>query len=904
VAVPFLLFVAATSRAQEAPRDRIVTAIRDADVRHLQGNVHPEARAQFDRGQVADSTLLPRVTLFFTPSPGQHAALRQLLAEQQDRSSPNYHRWITPDEFGARFGLTQNDLNKVISWLESRGFAVQEVPASRNAVIFSGSAQQVGAGFQTSIHHYVRNGEQHYANASEPTIPAALAGIVSGFAGLNDFAPKPNRIIRSVPGPTPSFDTGSGGHFLAPADFGMIYDVQPLYNRGIDGTGQKIVVVGQSDIQLSDIAQFRSLLGLPAKSPQVVLVPGAGDPGMKDRDLQEAELDLEWAGAVARNATLIYVNSTNAWESLQYAVKNNLAPVISVSYARCEPEFSASDVQFFILLGEQANAQGQTIVVSSGDSGAAACDALFAPQAQKGPAINMPASLPYVTAVGGTEFNEGSGAYWSTANNTANGSALSYIPEVTWNDSYAGSGIQATGGGPSTLFTKPSWQFGPGVPSDGVRDIPDISFSASAVHDAYLICDETFNSTTKTFTPVCPNGYFGGFGAVGGTSVSAPAFAGLVALLNQSMNSPQGNINRTLYSLASLSPNPLHDITSGSNAVPCQTNPPGSACPASGSMGYSAGPGYDMATGLGSVDANILISGWASVPLSPDFDISVSPARITLNRGSVATAEITVNGVGGMRGVPSFACSVPAIFLGVTCSIASAGPNTFTLTLATSNGAAALTPSAIPGTGPQVAARTAARSSERLGAGSYPLAPFLVFGSIVIFWCASQAASGRAKLVSLLAAACSVVALLGCAGATSGGGSGSPQAQAASVSIQVTPQNAFLGANGQLQFTAIVANSVDTSVNWSVSPALGSITGSVKSGRLAVGVYAAPSAFSANQSVTLTATSIADPSKQASANILLVPSESGAIQVTEHERSEPHGGNFAECDLSGGIPRS
>jgi hypothetical protein len=287
-----------------------------------------------------------------------------------------------------------------------------------------------------------------------------------------------------------------------------------------------------------------------------------------------------------------------------------------------------------------------------------------------------------------------------------------------------------------------------------------------------------------------------------------------------------------------------------------------------------------MATGLGSVDANTLISGWASVPLSPDFDISVSPANITLNRGGVATAEITVNSVGGMRGVPSFACTVPPIFLGVTCSVASSGPNTFTLTLTTSNSAAAFTPAVRPS--------TPLPASYQLGAGSYPLVAFLVFGGIVIFWCAGQAASGRAKLVPLLAAACSVAALLGCAGGTSVNNPSSPQAQAASVSIQVTPQNAFLGANGQMQFTAIVANSVDTSVNWSLSPALGSISGSVKSGRLAVGVYAAPSAFSANQSVTVTATSIADPSKQASANILLLPSETGAIQVTASMNGVSH----------------
>ena len=456
-----LLFVAAISHAQGVPENRIRTAISDSDVRQVQGNVHPLARPEFDRGKIADSTLLPRVTIFFKPSPSQQAALSRLLSEQQDRSSPNYHRWITPQEFGASFGLSQNDLAQVTSWLESRGFVVSDIPASHNAVSFSGSAAQVAAAFGTSIHRYAQNGEEHYANLTEPSIPAALAGVISGIAGLNDFRPKPRVIRRNLAGAKPDFTDGTTTHFLSPADFSVIYDVQPLYSRGINGTGQKIAIVGQSDIQISDIREFRSLMGLPANDPQVVLAPGSSDPGMKDGDLQEADLDLEWAGAIAQNATLIYVNAMSAWDSLQYAITSDLAPVISISYSACEVlEFSSSDAQSFALLGQQANAQGQTIVAASGDSGAAGCDPLFATQATKGLAVSMPASMPYVTAVGGTEFNEGSGTYWNTTNNGNNGSVLSYIPEISWNESIVGLGIEATGGGASTFFTKPSWQSG------------------------------------------------------------------------------------------------------------------------------------------------------------------------------------------------------------------------------------------------------------------------------------------------------------------------------------------------------------------------------------------------------------------------------------------------------------
>ena len=876
-----LLFLAAISHAQEAPENRIRAAISDSDVRQVQGNVHPLARREFDRGKIGDSILLPRVTIFFKPSPSQQAALSRLLSEQQDHSSPDYHHWITPQEFGARFGLSQNDLGQITSWLASRGFVVRDIPASRNAVSFSGSSAQVAATFRTSIHYYALNGEEHYANSTEPSIPAALAGVVSSIGGLNDFRPKPRVIRRDLAGAKPNFTDGTTTHFLAPSDFGVIYDVQPLYGRGINGTGQKIAIVGQSDIQISDIHEFRNLMTLPANDPQVVMTPGASDPGMLDGDVQEADLDLEWAGAIAQNATLIYVNAASAWDSLQYAITSNLAPVVSVSYSACEAQFSPSEVQSFALLGQQANAQGQTIVAASGDSGAAGCDPLFAAQAAKGLAVSMPASMPYVTAVGGTEFNEGAGTYWNATNNSNNLSAISYIPEISWDESTAGLGIQATGGGASTLFTKPLWQSGPGVPNDGVRDVPDVSFSASADHDGYVICDESYNSNTKAFTPVCPNGPFGGFDAVGGTSAGTPALAAVVALLNQATNSTQGNINGVLYRLATLPASPLHDITSGSNVVPCQTNPPSPSCPTSGSgagsMGYSAGPGYDMATGLGSIDANALVSTWSSITLQPDFDISVSPANITLRRGSTGAAQITVNDVGGLTGVPSLACNVPGIFQEVTCAIAPAGPSSFTLTLITSNSTSGLLPAADGPSGAQFAERFgrpgAGPSSQRIlsplgDSGSYPLALWLLLGSMAIFWRTFRPASSRAKVASLAGMAYIAATLTGCVGAASGG--------PAQNGVQLTPQSVALGQNAWQPFTASLANSTNGSFIWTVSPSLGSVTNSNSE----IAVYTAPAVITSGQSVTVTATSVADPTKQASARIQLFPPEAGAIQVT------------------------
>lgn len=875
-------------RGQAAQQDRILPAISNSEVRQLRGNLHPLARPEFDRGKVADSTVLPRITMFFSPSPSQQGELGQLLSEQQDRASPNFHRWLTPSEFGARFGLSENDRDKIVSWIESRGFVVRDAPESRNAVSFSGSAAQVAAAFATEIHRYVVDGEEHYANATEPSTPAALDGIVSGIAGLDDFRPRPRIVQRNSAPPQGNFTDGTGNHFLAPADFGAIYDVNPLYNRGIDGTGQQIAVAGQSDIQLSDVQEFRALMNLPAMNPQILLVPGSPDPGFANGDFQEADLDVEWAGAVARNATIIYVNSNNAFSSLQYAVTSDIAPVISVSYGTCEtPNLGASQLQIFTQIGQQANAQGQTIVAASGDAGAAGCDAARTPQATKGLAVSLPASLPYVTAVGGSEFNEGTGSYWSATNNANKGSALSYIPEIGWNDTSATLGIEATGGGASIFFSKPQWQAGAGVPSDGVRDVPDVSLNASANHDGYLICDETPNS--GTFTPVCPNGPVGGFDGVGGTSASTPAFAGVVALLNQAMNSRQGNINYGLYQLAASAPSAFHNIVSGNNIVPCQTSTPD--CPTSGTssglMGYSAGPGFNEVTGLGSIDASLLAGNWGSLSLPPDFSMTVSPPNLTLLRGSTTTAQVNFADLGGLSGVPSFSCSVPSIFVAVTCSVTSAGAgtNAFTLTLTSANGAAASDPGLgdlpLSQNAPMAEGATAALHAHLLG--FWALAVFMISGITCLI------AAGKLKLLPFFGAACCAIVVIGCVGAASGG---------KSAGIQLTPQTAVLGANDKQPFTASVANISNTAVNWSISPNLGNVsvvTGSGIAagagsgpGNSALGLYTAPPTFTANQSVTVTATSVADPTKQASATILLVPTQAGNIQLTGTLNGKTH----------------
>jgi uncharacterized protein (TIGR03437 family) len=568
-----------------AQADRLRAGVDNREHVSLHGFVHPAAKAGNDTGAVADSFVVPAVTIAFQPSAAQQAALDQLLAEQQDSSSPNYHKWLTPEEYADRFGVSANDLSKVNAWLTSRGFQVTQTARGRNWVTFSGTAGQVKSAFNTEIHRYNVNGVAHYANSAEPSIPAALAGIVSGVRGLNDFKMRP-RLRKAL---SPQLTT-SHGHAMGPADFAAIYDVAPLYAAGVDGTGQKIAVVGQTAIKLSDITGFRTQSNLPTINLQQVLA--GSNPGISNDDLPEADLDIEWSGAVAKNATIMYVYSGDVWTSALYAVDNNVAPVITMSYGTCE-QSDLGDLPGFRAAAQQANAQGITWLAASGDSGAADCEDIGASIAQDGLAVDVPGSIPEVTSMGGTTLNEGSGSYWDS-----NGNAISYIPETVWNDTARDGELSGGGGGTSVYFSRPGWQTGPGVPTDAFRHVPDLALSSSADHDGYFVYSG------------------GGAGYYGGTSVAAPTMAGIVALLNHYLVSTGvqsqagvGNINPTLYRLGQNTPGVFHDVSAGNNAVPCAVGSPDCT---TGTMGIAAGANYDAATGWGSVDATNLIHQWTT----------------------------------------------------------------------------------------------------------------------------------------------------------------------------------------------------------------------------------------------------------------------------------------------------
>jgi uncharacterized protein (TIGR03437 family) len=648
------------SAGASAQNRRITQAIDNRVRTVLTGHIHPQAVAANDQGRVAPSLAMSYITLRLTPTAGQQADLEKLLADQQTPGSLNYHRWLTPEEYGQRFGASDADISQITQWLEQQGLQVLSVARGRNWIAASGTAAQVEPAFQTEIHNYLADGETHFANASEPSVPAAFASMVDSIRGLNNFRMKPRLHASNT---QPHYTSSSShAHYLAPDDVATIYDIAPLYTAGIDGAGQKIAIAGQIQINLSDIQQFRSSFNLPANDPQTVLVPGSANPGSSSTsgDLAESDLDVEWSGAVARNAGVIFVYSTDVMTSVQYAIDQNLAPVVSVSYGNCEQESARSDIASFQQWAKQANAQGITWLAPAGDNGAADC----ADSQNPGLSVDLPGSLPEVTSVGGTELLEGAGTYWAAANNSNGASALSYIPETTWNDSAQDGSPSASGGGASILFSKPSWQTGPGVPGDNARHVPDVSLNASADHDGYLV-------------------YTGGSRQVyGGTSVPTPAFAGLVALLNQQLGSGgAGNINPNLYALAQSSPSIFHDVTTGNNivtvpcsrrAVNCTTTP----------VGFNAGAGYDQATGLGSVDAYNLVIGWSGgniTPPAPATHLSLLSNLSTVAANAVMYLTATVTSTDGTTPSGSVSFSMGSTSLGSALLNGSAGSATATL---------------------------------------------------------------------------------------------------------------------------------------------------------------------------------------------------------------------------------
>lgn len=710
-----------------------------------------------------------RMLLVLKRSPQQESALRKLLDDQQDKSSPSYRQWLTPEQFGKQFGPTDDDLATITRWLQSHGFEVGHTKG-RTVLEFSGNAGQVQQAFHTTIHKYVVHGEEHWANASDPSIPTALTPAVAGVASLNNFTRRAMNIplgkfLRDkttgrtkAAQPQYTFpsgcienneDNGYCSYGLGAYDFATIYNVLPLWSANVNGTGQTIAIVGESNINPQDVADFRSMFGLPANStstgnPLNIILNGP-DPGIQD-DEAEADIDVQWSGAVAPNAAIDFVVSQSTETtsgvdlSAVYIIDNNLAPVMSESYGECELGLGTTGNQFYNTLWQQAAAQGITVFISAGDGGAAGCDNFDAEApapAQYGLQVSGYASTPYNVAVGGTDFNDFSNpsAYWSTTNNPTTGeSAKGYIPETTWNDSctnallgtvgysssaeancnnsdltdlvvtVGGSGGESacttpSGSSPSNCaggYTKPSWQSGTGVPADGKRDIPDVSLFASNgfVGNFYIVCqsDQTYGSCALS------SEQFLGFG---GTSVSSPAFAGIMALINQKYGR-QGNANYVFYKLAAkagasctssgseASSCIFNDVTVGTNAMPCAEGSPNCTTTPGDEYGiltnYNAAAGYDLATGLGSVNANNLVNEWNSVTFLPSTTTLNSLTPTTVTHGQPVNFSVTVAPQSG-TGTPTGEIS---LFTGTNVNNADVGA--FNLTSGTFSGTTNLLP--------------------------------------------------------------------------------------------------------------------------------------------------------------------------------------------------------------------
>lgn len=689
------------SSAQIIPASRIRQPINDAVRVRLRGNVHSLAQARFDLGAVPDSFPASRMVLLLQRSPERETALQQFLQDVHRPGSLTFHKWLKPDQFGQLYGVSGSEIATVSGWLQQHGFSVGRINRAKTAIEFSGTAGEVRSAFHTQIHAYLVNGEEHHANDVDPQVPAALAPVIAGITPINDFRPKSytrnlgkavydSRNKKFVPDWT--FPSGQDLLFLGPGDFALQYDLAPLYAAGITGSGITIAIIGASNVDPTVVATYRSFFGLPA-NPLNVVIDGA-DPGQNSA-VGESYLDVELSGAVAPGARInLYTSADTSVQSGLYlaaerAVDDDQASILSTSYGLCEQDLGSAGNQFWYSLWEQAAAQGQTPFVSAGDGGPAGCDNFNNNQpAQHGIAMNGFSSTPWNVSVGGTDFyyssyNQNSAAqqtqletYWDTvATIFPTTSLLQPVPEQAWNDPFglnlASGGVYnsnipsivAGSGGPSNCargtdasdgtysscsagYPKPSWQTGKGVPNDGVRDLPDVSLFAAA-------------GENDTAYPFCPGaGYCvvsdGNLtiGIVGGTSASSPAMAGIMALIEQKYG-PQGQANYILYPLAAQHPSAFHDITAGSNIVPCQQGSPN--CNLSTAtdntngyytFGYYAGPGYDLATGLGSVDANQLFSNWNSLSFeSTATNLSLSQTSFT--HGTSVTVNVGVTGSGG-----------------------------------------------------------------------------------------------------------------------------------------------------------------------------------------------------------------------------------------------------------------
>ena len=624
-------------QAQRVPQAQ--SAVDLSQKIQLKGHKAIWAQSAANAGAVAADLPLQHLTVLLTRTPAQQQALEQLLQAQQTPGSPQYHHWLTPQQVGQRFGASQQNITAVTGWLQSQGLHVDGVSNSRMRITFHGSAAAVGKALGTEFHYYNvqeqvqgrQQTEQRISINTEPMIPAALAGAIQGFIGLSQIHLHPmvhSRILPMSASPQFSNCTGSTistcNFYVLPADFATIYDLNPVYNAGINGAGEHIALVGRSLVVNSDITEYEQIAGLPSQLPNEIIPTDGTNPGVtNDGNQDEATLDVDRSFGTASGAGVDLIASASSQTedgvdiTTNYAIDVQVDPILSISFGDCESDAGQPAVQDWDTLAQQGAAEGISIFVAAGDTGAYGCGAVgsIPPATPTSPSPNYLCSTSYVTCVGGTEFNDTAnpGQYWSANNNTTTlGSALSYIPEGAWNEPYntniASYQLAASGGGVSAYITKPSWQAGTGVPNDGFRDTPDVAFSAAG-HDGYFGCLAYTGGD-------CSQGQFVAFS---GTSAASPSMAGVQALIDQKFKGPQGNINVEIYALAASTPTAFHDVTVATSGVTscslatpsmCNNSTPGPNSLTGGLAGYMLTTGYDQVTGWGSLDVANLLSAW------------------------------------------------------------------------------------------------------------------------------------------------------------------------------------------------------------------------------------------------------------------------------------------------------
>ena len=700
----------------------------------LKGNTHPLAQLEYDRGPVPDSLPAERMFLLLKRPPERGAALRQFLQDAHTPDSARYHKWLKPEQFGELYGPEDSEIAAVRAWLQKHGFSVTRLTKGKTALEFSGNAGQVREAFGTEIHAYFVNGESHYANNRDPQIPAALAPVIAGITPLNDFRPTPQlRVLgKALYDPKthriqPEWTINSSPPVLAlaPGDFAVQYDLNPLYTAGINGSGVTIGIISASNVYPNVVAGYRSFFNLPAGTLNIVidgLDPGPSSSVNRGNWAElEAFLDVELSGAVAPGASVnLYAAADTSVQSglllaAQRAVDDDVAAVLSTSYGACEQALGSSGNQFWAALWEQAAAQGQSSFVSSGDNGSAGCGDFNVPQpATHGLAVSGFSSTPWNISVGGTDFfynsyngsasaqNAELSTYWNmaTLSPTPATSLFKTVPEQPWNqafglDLYDGGvynpnqpTIVAGSGGASSYYSKPAWQRGKGVPADRARDLPDVSlFAADGENGSfYPICVGVQDCNIIPGYPVTQ------VSAVGGTSASSPAMAGIMAVVNQKYGR-QGQANFILYPLATQHPAIFHDVSIGSIDVPCVSGSP--SCTLSTvndntkglfTLGYYAGAGYDQATGLGSVDANLLVQYWNSLSFASS-NTSLNLSETTFTHGTPINVNVSVTGSVG----------TPSGDVGLLTTQSSGAANTSLNELTLKSGAASATINNFPG---------------------------------------------------------------------------------------------------------------------------------------------------------------------------------------------------------------